>query len=280
MRYNLLLNTSFNDLSTWKLINCTYKDGYLYSTSKVFGIEQELVLPNVSKLYFRTEYRTETASTTNIKIGIQSSKTLDINEQVPKYSKLQTISLIDIPKSQAIKVHIIFESSIPNNKVFIQHPILVDLNRLNMSTILRWKADKVIKYREESVYQNLLNYNRIKVNNFETSENGTIVKTLEPIHINIDYKLKKDNHYLLKISYDDVNDLGNTYIRYGVLKSARVGNQSYLVFKAIDDKELSIDIMPNDVLPYVVNLKNILLIDLNTITIDKEDVLFLPYIQK
>ena len=278
MRYNLLLNTSFNDLSTWECVNCTYKDGYLYSTSKVFGIEQELTLPNISKLYFRTEYKTETASVTNIKIGVQSNKVLDINEQVPKYNKLQTISLIDIPKSPVIKVHIIFESSISNNKVFIQHPILVDLNRLNMNTILRWKADKVVKYREESTYQNLLNYNKITVNNFETTGNGTIVKTLEPLHIDIDYKLERDKHYLLKISYNDVNDLGNTYIRYGVLKSVKVENQSYLVFKATADKELSIDIVPNDVLPYVVNLKNILLIDLDTVTIDKEDVLFLPYI--
>lgn len=278
MRYNLLLNTSFNDLSTWKFINCTYKDGYLYSTSNVFGIEQELTLPNISKLYFRAEYKTETASVTNIKIGVQSNKVLDINEQVPKYNKLQTISLIDIPKSPVIKVHIIFESSLPNNKVCIQHPILVDLNRLNMSTILRWKADKVVKYREESVYQNLLNYNKVTVNNFETTENGTMVKTLVPLHADIDYKLEKGKHYLLKISYNDVNDLGDTYIKYGVLKSAKVGNQSYLVFKAVEDKELSIDIVPNDVLPYVVNLKNILLIDLDTITIDKEDVLFLPYI--
>ena len=278
MRYNLLLNTSFNDLSTWKCVNCIYKDGYLYSTSKVFGIEQELTLPNISKLYFRTEYKIETASVTNIKIGVQSNKVLDINEQVPKYNKLQTISLIDIPKSPVIKVHIIFESNIPNNKVCIQHPILVDLNRLNMDTILRWKADKVVKYREESTYQNLLNYNKITVKNFETTENGTIVKTLAPLHIGIDYKLEKDKHYLLKISYNDVNDLGNTYIRYGVLKSVKVENQSYLVFKAVADKELSIDIVTNDVLPYVVNLKNILLIDLDTVTIDKEDVLFLPYI--
>ena len=51
MGYNVLFDTQFkNEHHNWKYVNCSYKDGYLISRKKVFGIEQEIVLPDITKL--------------------------------------------------------------------------------------------------------------------------------------------------------------------------------------------------------------------------------------
>ena len=59
MAFNLLIGSNFNTLDRWKFINCEYKDGYIISNKKLFGIEQELILPDITKLYFRTKYFTD-----------------------------------------------------------------------------------------------------------------------------------------------------------------------------------------------------------------------------
>ena len=58
MSYNLLLNTNFNskEIKNWKLTNCTFRNGYLISTDKIFSIEQEIILPDPTKLYFSMDY--------------------------------------------------------------------------------------------------------------------------------------------------------------------------------------------------------------------------------
>jgi hypothetical protein len=71
MSYNLLLDTSFKKLNKhWKLTNCTYEDGYLKGNSKIYSIEQEIVLPDPTKLYFAMDYIVKDRRIKSIYIGI------------------------------------------------------------------------------------------------------------------------------------------------------------------------------------------------------------------
>ena len=158
MSYNLLLDTKFTE-SNWKFTNCRYENGYLISTDKIFGIEQELILPDPTKLYFRFNYITKNITIKEVTLGIQNGSTLNVCKKYPKVDKKQFISLIDIAKQEKIKLHLIFESDINNNKVEIYDPILCDLNYLHKSTWLKSILDRVIKYRKGYQYTNLYTTN-------------------------------------------------------------------------------------------------------------------------
>ena len=133
MSYNLILNSALEDTTNWKLINCTLDHNILTSNKKVFGIEQELILPDPTKIYFRVNYKV-LSPIKEVKLGIQNGKVLGINKQIPRLNKLHKISLIDIARQEKIKLHIIFESDKEVNKVLLQEPILVDLNHQKKST--------------------------------------------------------------------------------------------------------------------------------------------------
>lgn len=106
----------------------------LTSTEKVFGIEQELILPSKTKLYFRVNY-TNYSQLKDVKLGIQNDKYLGINRTVnPSIGKTHKISLIDIATHNKIKVHVIFESDQKVNRIKLEKPILVDLEYINKST--------------------------------------------------------------------------------------------------------------------------------------------------
>ena len=74
MSYNLLLNTNFNNktsnLKYWKLTNCEFKNGYLISNDNIFSIEQEIILPDPTKLYFSMDYICFDKNITSIYCGI------------------------------------------------------------------------------------------------------------------------------------------------------------------------------------------------------------------
>lgn len=73
MSYNLLLNTNFNnkkDIKHWKLVNCEFKNGYLISNDNIFSIEQEIILPDPTKLYFSMDYICFDKNITSIYCGI------------------------------------------------------------------------------------------------------------------------------------------------------------------------------------------------------------------
>ena len=131
--YNIALDTEFKN-NQWNFINCKYEDGYLISTDKVFGIEQELILPDITKLYFRILYKAINKEILNIKIGIQNNDILEINEKLIKDNKNNFISIIDDAKQEKIKLHIIFESTILDNKVEIKEPLLLNLKQLHKAT--------------------------------------------------------------------------------------------------------------------------------------------------
>ena len=54
--------------------------------------------------------------------------------------------------------------------------------------------------------------------------------------------------------------------------------QCYLLFRVTGDRELSLNIEPDDVLPYQLNLKHLLLIDIDNQGVEAQDIPYLPFI--
>ena len=285
MSYNLILNSALEDTTNWKLINCTLDHNILTSNKKVFGIEQELILPDPTKIYFRVNYKV-LSPIKEVKLGIQNGKVLGINRQIPRLNKLHKISLIDIAKQEKIKLHIIFESDKEVNKVLLQEPILVDLNHQKKSTWIKSILDKVLKYRIGYEYTNIYNEKEItkdiedfKDINLEKAKIGSILSTKENIGINLNAKFIKEHYYLAKLDFEEINRFGNIYFKYGFIKSKReTSDQIYLLFRANEKDNLELIIESNDVFNYELNLKHLLIIDVTKMNLLKEDIPYLPFI--
>lgn len=286
MAFNLLIGSNFNTLDRWKFINCEYKDGYIISNKKLFGIEQELILPDITKLYFRIKYFTDSNKIETITIGIQNGKLLEVNKKNVISNKEALISTVVQAKQEKIKAHIIFESKEEINKVKIIEPLLLNLNSLHKSTWLKWVLDKTVGYLKGYEYKN--EYSASEINNsindfkdvkLEKAKIGSIISTLQNISININAKLLEDHFYLIKLDYKNINDLGKIYFQYGVSKSLNWNDeQIYLVFKANKTLDLKLNIENKEVLPYQINLKHILLVDMTYLNLMQEDIGYLPFI--
>lgn len=285
MSYNILLNSSLShNNSNWKTINCTLVDNIITSTNKVFGIEQELTLPDMTTLYFRVVYKALN-SIKNVKIGIQNGDVLEVNTQLPKLNKLQKISIVDRAKQETIKLHIIFESDTYVNKVHIKEPLLVDLNHLNKSTWTKGLLDKVLKYRAGYTYNNLFDFSELTsdvltLNSGKLSEAkiGSILTTKDSITFNLPLDTKKNHFYLIKLDYENINNFGKVGFRYGFLKSKDLLEQSYIIFKATDSNIPTLNIEAGDIIEYKVNLKHLMAIDITDLNLLQEDIEKLPFI--
>lgn len=284
MPCNLLLDTEFKN-NNWNFINCSYDDGKLISAEKVFGVEQELILPDPTKLYLRCKYLVNDKSVKEIKIGIQNNKVLSIDKKFPKLNKWQHISLIDFAKQEKIKIHIIFESDSKHNVVYLKEPILTDLNHIHKSTWLKLILDRTIFYTSGYTYKNqykefvLSEYNSDFVNcNIESAKTGVIISENQNKEISLDAKFIDKHYYLIKLDFEEINQYGNLKFKYGALNSTRDNEQLYLIFKARENEPLKLLIEPNEVLPYQINLKHIMLLDITKMRLLKEDVPNLPFI--
>ena len=101
MAYNLLFDTEFkNNDSYWKFINCKLEDSCLISNNKVFGIEQEIVLADITKLYLRFNYQILNPNVNKVYVGIQSGDKLYVNKKWAKLELNQLISIVEDIKEQ------------------------------------------------------------------------------------------------------------------------------------------------------------------------------------
>ena len=163
MEQNLLFDTQFrlqND--NWKCVNCKREGNVLVSKSKVFGIEQELTISQLTKLYFRYSYRIKKGNIKLAYAGIQIGDKLLVNRKIPKLNIKQFISLVEDINETTIKVKIIFESKEEENIVELFEPILCDLRKLHRSTYIKIILDKIVKYVDGYAYRNNLGYCEVK----------------------------------------------------------------------------------------------------------------------
>ena len=286
MSYNLLLNTSFTDTNHWKFINCSYKDGVITSNKKVFGIEQELILPNPTKLYFRWNYLSLSSSIFDVKIGIQNKNILNVDKKTPKVNRKQFISLIDIAKQEKITLHLIFESKEEINRVQIENPILVDLYQIHKSTWLKWALDRKVFFVNGYNYINEYNCNEITRDSKDfkgiqlvEGKIGSIISAEKNISIELSSNLKENHYYLAKLDYEPINEFGRVEFKYDVIESTQIDNeQLYIIFKANNKDKLILNIISDDIISYKVNLKHMLLIDITKRKLAKNDIPYLPFV--
>lgn len=287
MSYNLLLNTNFKkETENWTLINCEYKHGYLISNKRVFGIKQDLILPDKVKLYFRWNYNVLSSNITELSIGIQNDDTLEVSRKKPKQNKDSFISIVDNAKQEKVSLHLIFESEDEINKIKIWEPILCNLNYIHKTSLLKWNLDKDIKYLSGYTYNNIYktseikdNLDDFKTNNIENAKIGSIISVKDMKSFKINAKFNIDTYYLVKVDFEDINKYGETYLKYGFLKSTKFEDeQVYLIFKYKEGTPLELILKNNEELDYKVNLKHILIVDIGGLNLLKEDIPYLPFI--
>lgn len=283
MVYNLILDSNFKDIANWKFINCEFIDGHIISKNKVFGIEQDFYLADLSKLYLRWSYNIYNYNIKNVKIGFQINDLLKVNLKIPLKNKEDFISVVEECPSKKITAHIIFESSENVNKIFVSNPLLVNLNYYNIDRWPKWILDKRLKFMAGYNYTNKLKFidfkNQLsKYISYEEIHDGMYVSVNNNIDIPLELDLEKDRYYLVKILFEDINNLGSINLKYGFSESSNKSkSQRYLVFKENNLDKIQVQLKCFYPLPYKVFLKGILVIPLNKISLQKDDIERLVY---
>ena len=292
MSYNLLLDTEFKKINKhWKLTNCEYHNGYLIANSNIYSIEQEIVLPNPTKLYFGLDYVCFDKNIKKIYCGIQINGILEVNVKEPILRRRKRISVVDNSKeAEKIKVKFIIEAKTDNTKIYIDSPLLLDLTYHNKDWWPRWMLNKVLDYRYGYDYDNLykngpdINVNNIDFNlsdvNIEEAKTGIIAHITKKSIFKLSNDLKFGRYYLLKLDYEQINKYGLIYCKYGEIISTHIDDeQLYMVFKSDSlNSNLQIILDNNYELPYLINLKRILLIDITDLRVDEDDIIHLPFV--
>lgn len=291
MSYNLLLDTTFKKLNKhWKLTNCEYQNGYLVGKDKYYSIEQEIVLPDPTKLYFAIDYICLTKNIEKIYCGIQIDNTLEADIRPPKLHRRKRISVVNSNKqAEKVIVKFIVEATLPDTRIYIDSPLLVDLSYHDKDWWPKWMLNKTLDYRYGYDYSNIYNYGAeftlsnthpLELPNYlEEGNVGILAHIKNDTSILIKHDFKKDHYYLLKLDYEQVNNYGDILATYGEINSVNIDNsQLYIIFKA-DTHNLLHLILKNSIeLSYIVNLKRLLLVDLSDMCIDLDDIPHLPFI--
>ena len=226
---------------------------------------------------------------TSIYCGIQTGNVLEAIKKKPRLNKRKRISVVDQVDCEKIKVILIFESKQNCSKIYIDSPLLVDLSRQNKDWWPRWMLNKTLDYRYGYDYENLYSYgSEIKIDNpdfsspytkTEEAKIGILANIVENDWFRVSHNFEEDHYYLLKLDYEQINTYGDLYLLYGDITSIKIGDdQLYMIFKANAKDEIRVKLDNNEQLPYLVNLKHILLVDLTDLRIEEDDIKHLPFI--
>lgn len=185
----------------------------------------------------------------------------------------------------------IVEAKTNDTKIYIDSPLLIDLNYLHKGYWSKYFLDKFLHYKNGYCYSNLYHENEITLDNedfysvYQISEKGNIgilttMKTdVDNDWFNISCKLDKDSYYLAKLDYKEINSYGQIYFKYGEYISENIDNeQLYIIFKA-NNNPLKLIMENKEELKYSVNLKHILIIKLDNMAIDVEDIPHIPFVE-
>lgn len=296
MSYNLLLDTSFNKIDKhWKLTNCYYRDGYLVSNAKVYSIEQEITLPDPTKLYFSMDYIAFDKNIKKIYVGIQCGDVLQSTIKKPKLDRRNKVSVVYPVPCETIKVKFIVEASIEDTKLYIDSPMLVDIHEQRRDFWPRWMLDKVLDYRHGYIYDNLYKESEISIDNedfvsvhtdTEQAHVGIIAHIVDNDWFGLTFDSVVDNYYLVKVDIEQINCYGDIYLQYGEHISnqqddnEQIGGvqQLYMTFRADGKNRVRIKLKNEEQLEYLVNLKRVLIVDITNKHFEEKDIPHLAFI--
>lgn len=171
MSYNLLLDTNFCQIEKhWKLTNCEYKDGYLVGNSKVYSIEQEIVLPDPTIVYFSFDYLCFDTNIKKVYCGIQHENgTLEAVVKTPRIRRRKRISVVDKLSTEKVKVIFIIEAETETSRIYVDSPMLVDLVYQRKATWTRSFLNTVLDYRYGYEYTNEYHMSEIQLDSEDFS---------------------------------------------------------------------------------------------------------------
>ena len=292
MSYNLLLSTNFNkpNLNHWKLTNCEWKNGILISQDTIYSIEQELILPKATKLYFSIDYVCFDSNIKSIYCGIEStSGELEAVKKKPQLKKRKKLSVINNTGTEKIKVVVIVEAKVPFTRIYLDSPLLVDLNANQLNSHWpKYFLDKYLDYRYGFEYSNEYSMSEIQIDSqdfhspytkTEKGKAGIIATASENDWFKISHTFTPNTLYLVKLDYEDINSYGEIYFSYGETTSINIDNkQIYIIFKAKENNTLNLNLKSFESLPYQVNLKHIMVINTTGLNLGEEDIPYLPFI--
>lgn len=291
MSYNLLLDTNFTKTDKhWKLTNCIYENGYLKATDNIFSIEQEIILPDPTKVYFSMDYICFDKNIKSIYCGIFTENgELKVTKRKPSIRTRKRISTVASLEVEKLKIMFIIESKAPNSKIYIDSPLLIDLKHQGKKDWPRWVLNKCLDYRYGYDYENEYHKSEITLDNndfrspyTETLEAniGVIAAVKESDWFGLSHHFKEGNYYLIKLDYSQINEYGNIYFQYGEITSTPLGkDQLYIIFKANSKDNLRLKIENQEALPYLINLKHILVVNLTNVKLEEDDIAHLPFIK-
>ena len=290
MSYNLLLDTNFTHIDKhWKLTNCEYKDGYLIGNSTTYSIEQEIVLPDPTKLYFSIEYICFDSNVQSLYCGIfNENGILEATKKKVNIRKRKKLAVVDQSLTEKVKAMFIIEAKTPNTRIYIDSPLLIDLKYQGKDNWPKWMLKKALDYRYGYEYTNVYPYSEITLNNedfksvyteTEQGKIGILAKVIEKDWFKINCKLIQNHIYLIKLDYEQINSYGDMYLSYGeVISEFLDEEQLYVIFKANDKDEIKLHVENKEELPYLINLKHIMILDITNLKIDEDDIPHLPFI--
>lgn len=290
MSYNLLLDTNFHSLNkNWKLTNCEYKDGYIVGKSTVYSIEQEIILPDPTKLYFSIDYLCFDTNIKYVYCGIfHENGCLETTRKKPKIRKRKRLSVVDQLLTEKVKVMFIVEARTPDTRIYVDSPLLVDLVYHGKDSWPGWLLNNTLDYRYGYEYTNIYPYSEIPFGEedfsspYTKTEKGSIgilATVTENDWFRVTQKFEPDRIYLVKLDHEQINKYGQVYMSYGETLSIEADDeQLYLIFKADSRHELKLHLENNEQLPYLINLKHIMIIDITNCKIDEDDIRHLPFI--
>ena len=133
--------------------------------------------------------------------------------------------------------------------------------------------DKFFEYQCGHNYKNLYIEKEISFGNsdfhspytkIERGKAGIIATSLESDWFELNHiNLKKGKKYLAKLKHIEINDFGDIYFQYGSCKSKKINeNQIYIIFEGDPSNKLKLNLICNEMLPYIVNLKYIAVVEL------------------
>lgn len=289
MSYNLLLDTNFSKINKhWKLTNCTYKNGYLISNSSVYSIEQQITLPDPTKLYFSFDFIAFDKNIKKVYVGIQQQDLLESSITKPKYNKRVKLSVVYPVMYETVTVKFIVEAKTEDTKIYIDSPMLIDLCEQNKAFWAKWMLNKALDYRYGFDYENIYKECELTINNndfkssctdVEKADTGILAYIKEKDWFKLNFKQQQGRYYLVKLDYEQVNDYGELFLKYGETVSQQIDKeQAYIVFRSDGINDVRIKMINNEKLDYIVNLKHILIVDITEQNFEEQDIPHLSYI--
>lgn len=290
MSYNLLLNTNFNkpNLKHWKLTNCELINGCLVSNDKVFSIQQKIILPKPTKIYFSMDYVCLDSNIKNIYCGVISdSNELNAIKKKSILKKRKKLSLVSTV-TETFTVTFIIESRTTNSRIYLDSPLLVDLISIDKGYWPKHNLDKYLDYRYGYNYSNEYRESEISIDSQDfkspytktvKGKTGIIAIVEENDWFEISHEFKDSSIYLVKLNYENINNYGQLYFQYGEIISEDIGtDQLYILFKANKSNRLKLNLKNSEMLPYQTNLKHIMIVDITNLGLGEEDIPHLPFI--